>query len=104
MEAQTKLEVQLLSCCRPGRPFQVRRPEHPGRFLERCYLNPLHISQADLARQLGVSRRRVNEIVNGQRAISADTALKLAQFFKTDPMLWLEKQQLWELYLASRSP
>ncbi|MBR9885171.1 MAG: HigA family addiction module antidote protein [Oceanospirillales bacterium] len=79
-----------------------RRPEHPGRLLERCYLIPLHISQAELARQLGISRRRVNEIVNGQRAISADTALKLARYFKTTPMFWLEKQQLWELYEAGR--
>ncbi|KEA65595.1 HigA protein (antitoxin to HigB) [Marinobacterium lacunae] len=55
-----------------------------------------------MARQLGISRRRVNEIVNGQRAISADTALKLARYFKTTPMFWLEKQQLWELYEAQR--
>jgi addiction module HigA family antidote len=80
-----------------------RRPEHPGRLLERCYLIPLHISQAELARRLGISRRRVNEIVNGQRAISADTALKLACFFRTSPMFWLERQQLWELYLVRRA-
>lgn len=80
-----------------------RRPEHPGRLLERCYLIPLGISQAELARQLGISRRRINEIVNGQRAISADTALKLARRFRTTPMFWLEKQQLWELYLAERA-
>lgn len=79
-----------------------RRPEHPGRLLERCYLIPLHISQAELARQLGISRRRINEIVNGQRAISADTALKLSAFFNTTPMFWLEKQQLWELHEAGR--
>lgn len=79
-----------------------RRPEHPGRLLERCYLVPLHISQAELARQLGISRRRVNEIVNGQRAISADTALRLSRYFRTSPMFWLEKQQLWDLYEAGR--
>ncbi|WP_299181619.1 HigA family addiction module antitoxin [uncultured Neptuniibacter sp.] len=82
--------------------YASRRPEHPGALLERCYLRPLKISQSDLARQLGISRRRVNEIVNGQRAISADTALRLAEFFHTTPMFWLEKQQLWELYEASR--
>jgi len=64
---------------------------------------PLNISQAALARQLGISRRRVNEIVNGQRAITADTALRLARFFRTPPMFWLEKQQLWDLYEASRA-
>lgn len=78
----------------------MRKPEHPGVFLQRCYLVPLNISQSDLSRILGISRRRVNEIVNGQRAISADTALKLAAQFNTTPMFWLEKQQLWELYRA----
>lgn len=82
--------------------YKPRRPEHPGQLLERCYLIPLKISQSQLARQLGISRRRVNEIVNGQRAISADTALRLADQFHTTPMFWLEKQQLWELYQASR--
>jgi len=84
------------------RRFCSRKPEHPGAFLERCYLRPLAITQSDLARELSVSRRRVNEIVNGQRSISADTALRLALYFHTTPMFWLEKQQLWELYVASR--
>ncbi len=84
------------------RRFCSRKPEHPGVFLERCYLKPLRISQSELARSLAISRRRVNEIVNGQRAITADTALRLAQRFNTTPMFWLEKQQLWELYEASR--
>ena len=65
-------------------------------------MKPLGISQSELARSLAISRRRVNEIVNGQRAITADTALRLAQRFNTTPMFWLEKQQLWELYEASR--
>ena len=82
--------------------LHLRKPEHPGRFLDRCYLKAMNISQADLARELGISRRRINEIVNGQRAITADTALKLSQFFGTHPMIWLEKQQIWELYCAAR--
>lgn len=83
--------------------YRQRKPEHPGLFLERCYLRPLNISQSELARTLGISRRRVNEIVNGQRAITADTALRLAARFHTTPMFWLEKQQLWELYEVSRT-
>lgn len=70
--------------------------------MERCYLKPLKISQSELARVLGISRRRINEIANGQRAITADTAIRLAQHFNTTPMFWLEKQQLWELYEAGR--
>ena len=86
----------------PHLRFSQRKPEHPGLFLERCYLKPLAISQSELARHLGISRRRINEIVNAQRAVSADTALELALFFHTTPMFWLEKQQLWELYEATR--
>lgn len=92
------LPLQQPPQSQPLRLLNLRKPEHPGLFLQRCYLTPLAISQSDLARLLGISRRRVNEIVNGQRAISADTALKLAQLFRTSPMFWLEKQQLWELY------
>ncbi len=84
------------------RRFCSRKPEHPGLFLERCYLQPLGISQSELSRLLGISRRRINEIVNGQRAITADTALLLAEQFNTTPMFWLEKQQLWELYQVTR--
>jgi addiction module HigA family antidote len=80
----------------------MRKPEHPGAFLERAYLAPLNISQTQLAKELGISRRRVNEIVNGQRAVSAATAIQLARYFKTTPMFWLEKQVLWELYWAGR--
>lgn len=82
--------------------YRSRKPEHPGAFLERCYLQPMNINQSQLAIELSISRRRVNEIVNGQRSISADTALRLARFFNTTPMFWLEKQQLWDLYEVSR--
>jgi addiction module HigA family antidote len=82
--------------------YTMRKPEHPGLFLERTYLVPLGISQTQLAKELGISRRRVNEIANGQRAISAATAIQLARYFKTTPMFWLEKQGLWDLYWAGR--
>ena len=61
----------------PGVP--LRAPVHPGRFLERQYLVPLGISQTRAARLLGVSRRRVNELVMGHRAMSPDTALRCAK-------------------------
>lgn len=85
----------------PRKGFYQRKPLHPGVFLQRYYLKPMDISQTELAAVLGVSRRRVNEVVNGQRAITADTALRLAEFLRTSPMFWLEKQQLWDLYEAS---
>jgi len=60
------------------------------------------MSAAELARQLQVPTNRVTEILNGQRAISADTALRLAHFFGTSPQFWLNLQTLYELRLAER--
>jgi len=59
----------------------ARRPPQPGQFLESKFLKPLGISQTELAQALGVSRRRVNELINGRRAITPDTAVRLAMFF-----------------------
>jgi len=64
----------------PALPAGVpsRHPVHPGRMLERLVLQPLSLSQSETARQLGISRRRVNELVQGQRAMSPDTAIRCA--------------------------
>jgi antitoxin HigA-1 len=77
-----------------------RRPQHPGQFLESRFLAPLALSQEALARELGISRRRINEIVNGRRGLTADTALRLARYFGTGPELWLQLQAAWDLYRA----
>ena len=72
----------------PSRPLSAgRRPQHPGQFLETRFLKPLALSQEALARELGISRRRINEIVNGRRGLTADTALRLARYFGTGPEL-----------------
>jgi addiction module HigA family antidote len=85
----------------PRRPASAgRRPQHPGQFLESRFLKPLALSQDALARELGISRRRVNEIVNGRRGLTADTALRLARYFNTGPELWLHLQAAWDLHLA----
>ncbi len=89
----------------PGpRPFLSarRRPPHPGRFLDEHYLGPLHITQDSLARALGVSRRRVNEIVRGRRGLTPDTAIRLARVFGGDPAFWLHLQAAWDLHEAAR--
>jgi antitoxin HigA-1 len=83
---------------RPAAPR--RRPLHPGQFLQSRFLKPLGLSQDALARELGISRRRINELVNGRRGLTADTALRLAQYFKTGPELWLHLQAAWDLHLA----
>jgi antitoxin HigA-1 len=72
---------------------------HPGEHLAE-ELDALDMSAAELARRLKVPTNRVTAILNGQRAISGDTALRLAHFFGTSPQLWLNLQNLYEIRLA----
>lgn len=65
-------------------------------------LRALEMSAAELARQLGVPTNRVTGILNGQRAITGDTALRLGHFFGTSPEFWLNLQSLYELRLADQ--
>lgn len=81
-------------------PIRGRRPQHPGQFLDSRFLQPLGLSQDALAKALGISRRRVNEIVNGRRGLTPDTALRLARHFGTGPELWLHLQAAWDLHRA----
>jgi addiction module HigA family antidote len=82
---------------RPARSAP-RTPMHPGHFLETRYLKPLGITQLALAEALGISRRRVNELVRGRRGISHDTALKLAAHFDNQPEFWLQLQLAWDMH------
>ena|SRR2546425_11406607 len=79
----------------------ARAPIHPGEHLAE-ELNELSISAAELARRLGVPTNRVTSILNGRRAITGDTALRLAHFFGTSAEFWLNLQNLYELRLAER--
>ena len=72
---------------------------HPGEHLAE-ELEALKMSAAELARQLKVPTNRITEILNGQRAITGDTALRLAHFFGTSAEFWLNLQSLYELRLA----
>jgi antitoxin HigA-1 len=65
---------------------------HPGEILLEEFLRPLTISQYRLARDISVPPRRINEIVHGTRSITADTALRLARYFGTSEMFWLNLQ------------
>lgn len=80
-----------------------RTPLHPGGFLESRFLKPLRLSQEQLAKDLGVSRRRINELVRGKRAISADTAIRLGVYFATGPDFWMKLQQSWDMVQAWRA-
>ena len=77
-----------------------RRPVHPGEFLRTRYLDPLGISQQELARKLGISRRRVNELVRGRRGMTPDTAIRLGLHFHTEPGFWMELQTAWDMHQA----
>jgi antitoxin HigA-1 len=72
-------------------------PIHPGEVLLEDFLGPLGISQYRLAHAISVPPRRINEIVHGNRAISADTALRLARFFGTSAQFWLNLQAHYDL-------
>ena len=74
---------------------------HPGEHLA-DELEALSMRAAELARQLDVPTNRITEILNGQRAITGDTALRLAHFFGTSAQFWLNLQSLYELRLAER--
>jgi addiction module HigA family antidote len=83
--------------------FPSRTPLHPGHFLESRFLAPLAINQTELAAALGISRRRVNEMIRGRRAITPDTAWRLARYFGTDPMFWMQLQLAWDLRAAGKA-
>ena len=72
-------------------------PTHPGQVLREDFLKPLRLTQYGLAQALGVSQIRISEIVNGKRAISPDTALRLARYFGTSAEFWLGMQATYDL-------
>ena len=78
-------------------PRKRLAPIHPGEVLVEDFLKPLALTQYRLAKGLRVPARRINEIVHGTRAISADTALRLARFFRNSPRFWLNLQTSYDL-------
>ena len=77
-----------------------RTPTHPGEMLLEEFLDPMGISQRDLADNIHVPYQRINEIVNGRRGITPSTALRLAKFFDMSADFWMNLQLRWDLYLA----
>ncbi len=80
-----------------------RPPTHPGEMLLEEFLRPLGISQSAFAVQLGVSFPRLNEVIHAKRAVTPDTALRLAQVTGMSADFWLGLQQDWDLWHALRS-
>src|SRR5450432_4127105 len=75
-------------------------PSHPGETIKEDYLLPLDMSVNKLAKALGVGTARLNEIVRGERGVTADTALRLARYFDTSAEFWLNLQTLYDLRTA----
>ena len=77
-----------------------RPPTHPGEMLKEEFLEPMQISQRDLANAIHVPYQRINELVNKRRGVTPSTALRLAKFFGVSADFWLNLQVRWDLYLA----
>ena len=75
----------------------IMPPVHPGEILLTEFFEPLELSQYQVARSIAVPARRINEIVHGQRRISADTALRLARYFGTSERFWINLQARYDL-------
>jgi len=77
-----------------------RKRTHPGEILREEYLVPLGMSARGLAKAIGVPPNRLTEIMRGERDVSADTAIRLGRYFKTDPRFWLNLQTAFDLSQA----
>ncbi len=75
-------------------------PIHPGEILLEEFLRPMNLSQYRLAKDIGVPARRINEIVHGKRAISADTALRMSRYFGLSDRFWMNLQTRYDLEVA----
>jgi len=78
------------------------KPPHPGETIKEDYLVPLGMTVNQLAKALGIGAARLNEIVRGERGVTADTALRLARCFGTSAEFWLNLQSLYDLRMAEQ--
>ena len=81
----------------------MKNPSHPGEVLKELYLDPLGLSPIALAKRLHVPRTRIERLVKGETALTVDTAIRLAKFFRTTPEYWMNLQRAWELARARES-
>ena len=79
-----------------------RTPTHPGEMLLEEFLNPMGLTQRELANAIHVPYQRVNDIVNGRRGITPSTALRLAKYFNMSPDFWMNVQLRWDMYFAQQ--
>lgn len=82
---------------------KYRPPLHPGEMLQEEFLQPMGLTQRELAAAIHVPYQRVNEIINGKRGITPSTALRLGKFFGMTAAFWLNLQLRWDLYYAQQA-
>ena len=82
---------------------KLLEPIHPGEILLEEFMRPMGISINRLSRDIAVPPNRISEIVNGKRAITADTALRLGKYFGVSPEIWLDLQSDYDLRIAKRT-
>lgn len=80
-----------------------RAPTHPGEILPEEFLKPENLTQIEATGRLGISLNRLNELIRGKRGIAADTALRLAKLLKASQEFWMNLQNAWDLFHASRA-
>jgi len=79
-----------------------RSPTHPGEMLLKEFLNPMALTQRELADAIHVPYQRINDIVNGRRSVTPSTALRLAKFFNMSVDFWVNLQVCWDMYYAQQ--
>jgi antitoxin HigA-1 len=79
-----------------------RTPTHPGEMLLEEFLTPMGLTQRDLADAIRVPYQRVNDLVNGRRGMTPNTALRLAKFFGNTPAFWMNLQLRWDLFFSQQ--
>jgi len=82
---------------------QPKNPFHPGSILLEEFLEPMGVTQAAFAREIGWTRTRLNELIRGKRGVSAEAALDLAQVLGTSPKLWMNLQVTYDLDRAKKA-
>jgi len=101
----TRLKSQITTNDVVGRRLPRNRPPtHPGEMLFEEFVKPLDLTQTELARRLGVSYPRLNEIIKCKRSVTPDTALRLSRVLGMSADFWLGLQQDWDLWHAMNSP
>ncbi len=80
-----------------------RAPTHPGEMLLEEFLNPMGLTQRELADAIHVPYQRINDIINGRRGITPSTALRLARFFGNSADFWMNVQLRWDMYFAQQT-